>query len=85
MSQTITDTELGAFFTKPNGVLKFMDRNAIVKAHAASPTVYVDSGSGIYYESVDFDIDDTVLANDVTVTRDNGTAQNVTDTASISA
>ena len=81
--QTVTDTELGAFFTKTNGVLKFMDRNAIVKAHAASPTVFVDTGSGIYYESIDFDIDDTILANDVTVQRTGGSAQNVSDTDSI--
>ena len=83
--QTVVDTELGAFFTKPNGVLKFMDRNAIVKAHAGTPTDYVDTGSGIYYESVDFDIDDTILANDVTVQRTGGTAQNVTDATSISS
>jgi len=83
--QTIVDTELGAFFTKTNGVLKFMDRNAIVKAHAASPTVYVDTGSGIYYESIDFDIDDTTLANDVTVTRTGGSAMNVRDATSISS
>ena len=83
--QTITDTELGAFFTKTNGVLKFMDRNAIVKAHAAAPTVFVDTGSGIYYESIDFDIDDTILANDVTVQRTGGTAQNVSDATSIAS
>jgi hypothetical protein len=83
--QTVVDTELGAFFTKTNGVLKFMDRNAIVKAHAASPTVYVDTGSGIYYESIDFDIDDTTLANDVTVQRTGGSAQNVSDATSISS
>ena len=81
--QTITDTELGAFFTKTNGVLKFMDRNAIVIAHGSSPTVFVDTGAGIYYESIDFDIDDTILANDVTVTRTGGSAQNVSDTTSI--
>jgi hypothetical protein len=83
--QTIVDTELGAFFAKTNGVLKFMDRNAIVIAHAASPTVYVDTGSGIYYESIDFDIDDTILANDVTVQRSGGTAQNVSDATSIAS
>ena len=83
--QTVTDTDLGAFFTKPNGVLKFMDRNAIVKAHAATPTDYVDTGSGIYYESVAFDIDDTILANSVTVTRTGGTAQTVNDATSIAS
>jgi hypothetical protein len=83
--QNVTDTELGAFFTKTNGVLKFMDRNAIVKAHGSSPTVFADTGSDIYYESIDFDIDDTILANDVTVQRTGGTAQNVSDATSIAS
>ena len=83
--QTVTDTEFGAFFTKSNGVLKFMDRDAIVTAHAQTPTEFVDSGAGIKYESVSFDVDDIVLANDVTVTRTGGTAQNVTNAASIAS
>ena len=32
-------------------------------------SVFDDTGSNIQYQAVDFDIDDTVLANDVTVTR----------------
>ncbi len=83
--QTVTDTEFGAFFTKSNGVLKFMDRDAIVTAHAQTPTEFVDSGAGIKYESVSFDVDDIVLANDVTVTRTGGSAQNVTNAASIAS
>jgi len=83
--QTVTDTEFGAFFVKANGVLKFMDRDAVIAAHAQTPDAYVDSGSGINYESVDFDVDDVVLANDVTVQRTGGTAQNVTDSTSIAS
>ena len=83
--QTVTDSEFGAFFTKSNGVLKFMDRDAIITAHGQSPTVFADTGSDIYYEEVEFDIDDIVLANDVTVQRTGGTAQNVTDSASIAS
>jgi hypothetical protein len=83
--QTVTDTEFGAFFVKSNGSLKFMDRDAIITAHAQTPTEYVDSGSGIKYEQVSFDIDDVVLANDVTVQRTGGSAQNVSDSASIAS
>ena len=83
--QTVVDTEFGAFFTKVNGVLRFMDRDAIITAHAQSPTVFADTGSDIYYEEVEFDIDDIVLANDVTVQRIGGTAQNVTDATSIAS
>ena len=61
-----------------------MDRNDIVKKHAESPTVFDDTGANIQYQSVDFDIDDTILANDVSVQRSGGTAQNVTDSSSIS-
>jgi len=82
--QVVNQTELGAFYTKTNGVLKFMDRNDIVKKHAESPTVFDDTGANIQYQSVDFDIDDTILANDVSVQRSGGTAQNVTDSTSIS-
>ena len=83
--QTVTDSEFGAFFTKVNGVLKFMDRDAIVTAHGQTPTVFADTGSDIYYEEVAFEIDDIVLANDVTVTRSGGTAQNVSDATSIAS
>ena len=83
--QTVTDSEFGAFFTKSNGVLKFMDRDAIITAHGQSPTVFADTGSDIYYEEVEFDIDDIVLANDVTVQRTGGTAQSVTDSTSIAS
>ncbi len=82
--QAVNQTELGAFFTQTNGVLKFMDRNDIVKKHAESPTVFDDTGANIQYQSVDFDIDDTVLANDVSVQRAGGTAQSVTDSTSVS-
>ncbi len=61
-----------------------MDRNNIVKKHAETPIQFDDTGSNIQYQAVDFDIDDTVLANDVTVTRTGGSAQNVTDSTSIS-
>ena len=82
--QAVNQTELGAFFCETNGVLKFYDRAGIIAKHAETPTEFDDTGTNIQYQSVDFDIDDTVLANDVTVTRSGGTAQNVTDSTSIS-
>ena len=56
-----------------------MDRNDIVKKHAESPTVFDDTGANIQYQSVDFDIDDTILANNVSVKRVGGSAQSVSD------
>tara|TARA_B100001250_G_scaffold118946_1_gene100950 strand:- start:2195 stop:3436 length:1242 start_codon:yes stop_codon:yes gene_type:complete len=81
--QQVSQTELGAFYCETNGVLKFLDRSAIIAKHAETPIEFDDTGANIQYQAVDFDIDDTVLANDVTVTRNSGTAQNVTDTTSI--
>lgn len=84
--QTITDTELGAFYTKTNGVLKFLDRDAIIKLHAGTADVYDDSaGANIQYQSLDFALDETVLANKVAVTRSGGSTQSVSDTASINS
>lgn len=82
--QAVNQTELGAFFCETNGTLKFMDRNDIVKKHAESPTVFDDTGANIQYQSVDFDIDDTILANNVSVKRVGGSAQSVSDATSIS-
>ena len=85
--QTVVDTELGAFFITATGVTKFMDRNDIVKAHGSTPTVFSDvSGtSDILYQGLDFALDETILANDVTVTAEGGTAQNVVDATSVTS
>ena len=85
--QAVVDTELGAFFITAEGVTKFMDRNDIVKAHGSTPTVFSDvSGTpDILYQGVDFALDETILANDVTVTAEGGTAQNVVDSASVTS
>ncbi len=83
--QQVTQTELGAFYCETNGVLKFLDRADIIAKHDETPIEFDDTGTNIQYQAVDFDIDDTVLANDVTVERAGGTAQNVSDSTSISS
>tara|TARA_B100000131_G_scaffold315060_1_gene352885 strand:- start:859 stop:2100 length:1242 start_codon:yes stop_codon:yes gene_type:complete len=82
--QAVNQTELGAFFCETNGVLKFLDRADIIAKHAETPVEFDDTGANIQYQSVDFDIDDTILANNVSVKRVGGTEQNVTDSTSIS-
>ena len=55
----------------------------LVKKADETPTVFADDGSAITYQQIEFANDDTLLVNDVTVTRLNGTSQNVFDQTSI--
>lgn len=81
--QTATNSELGAFYMEGDGTARFVSRhNTIVKA-AATPLVFDDDGTDISYSAITLAIDDTLLANDVTVQNEGGIAQNVTNATSI--
>jgi len=81
--QTIEQSEFGAFFVDAEGNAIFYSRDTVSKKADGTPTVYTDTGTGISYQNIDFAFDDTLLVNDVTVTRAGGTAQNVSDATSI--
>jgi hypothetical protein len=81
--QTIEQSEFGAFFVDTEGNAIFYSRDTVSKKADGIPTVYTDTGTGISYQNIDFAFDDTLLVNDVTVTRSGGTAQNVSDATSI--
>lgn len=83
--QLVEKSEFGGFFVDRNGVITFLSRSSVSAAAAAAPTVFADDGSGISYQDVAFAYDDVLMLNDVTVTRDGGTAQNVYDQPSIDA
>jgi len=76
-------TEIGGFYMDTDGKTKFVSRNNTIAALAASPTQFNDTGSQIPYVSVDFNTDDTVLANKISITRTGGSAQVVSDATSI--
>ncbi|CAB4214910.1 hypothetical protein UFOVP1616_55 [uncultured Caudovirales phage] len=81
--QMIEKSEFGGFFMTKRGKARFMSRTAVGTAAAQTATTFADDGSGISYQDIAFAFDDTLILNDVTVTRAGGVAQNVYDQTSI--
>ena len=81
--QLVESSEFGGFFISAEGNATFLSRDTISKKADENPTVFADDGTGIGYQQIEFANDDTLLVNDVTVTRLNGTSQNVFDQTSI--
>ena len=81
--QLVESSEFGGFFIDAEGNATFLSRDTVSKKADEIPTIFADDGSGITYNQIEFANDDTLLVNDVTVTRLNGTSQNVFDQTSI--
>ncbi len=81
--QLVESSEFGGFFIDAEGNATFLSRDTISKKADETPTIFADDGSAITYNQIEFANDDTLLVNDVTVTRLNGTSQNVFDQTSI--
>ena len=81
--QNIEQTELGGFFIDEEGNAVFLSRSTVSLKADETPLFFNDDGTNISYQSIDFAYDDTQIFNDITVTRLNGTAQNVQSTSSI--
>lgn len=82
--QLVETSEFGGFFIDAEGNATFLSRDTVSKKADETPTVFADDGTGIGYQQIEFANDDTLLVNDVTVTRLNGVApQNVFDQTSI--
>ena len=81
--QLVESSEFGGFFLDAEGNATFLSRDTISKKADETPTIFADDGSAITYNQIEFANDDTLLVNDVTVTRLNGTSQNVFDQTSI--
>jgi hypothetical protein len=81
--QLVEVSEFGGFFIDAEGNATFLSRETVSEKADETPTVFADDGSGITYNQIEFANDDTLLVNDVTVTRLNGTPQNVFDQPSI--
>ena len=81
--QLVESSEFGGFFLSAEGNATFLSRDNISKKADETPIVFADDGTGITYQQIEFANDDTLLVNDVTVTRLNGTSQNVFDQTSI--
>jgi len=81
--QLVEKSEFGAFYLDASGTVNYLSRTTVSEKADATPVVYADDGSGIYYQGIDFAYDDTLIVNDVSVQRLNGTVQNVFDQTSI--
>jgi len=81
--QLVESSEFGGFFIDGEGNANFLSRDTVSKKADETPTIFSDDGSGITYNQIEFANDDTLLVNDVTVTRLNGTSQNTFDQTSI--
>jgi hypothetical protein len=76
--------EQGAFFIESNGYATFKSRSNVMKTNGAAPiTYFANDGSGIVYAGVTFAHDDKLVVNQCSTTNIGGTAQNVSDAASI--
>lgn len=83
--QLIETSDVGAFFIDPDGRATYYSRLELASKASGTATAFKDDGTGIGYQQLDVDLDDTELANQVSFTRAGGTAQVVSDNASISA
>jgi len=76
--------EQGAFFIESNGYATFKSRSNVIKTNGAAPITYFSNdGTAIVYSGVTFAHDDKLVVNQASTTNIGGTAQNVSDAASI--
>jgi len=81
--QTVATTEYGAIYMGADGKVVFQDRSVTVASIGGTPTVFNDNGTSISYFDVKWVLDDTQVYNKATITREGGSVQTVSDTASI--
>jgi hypothetical protein len=81
--QTVSTTEYGALYMDTQGRVAFQDRNITVSSVAGTPVVFKDDGTAIGYFDVKWVFDDTQIYNLATITRQGGTVQTASDSASI--
>jgi hypothetical protein len=81
--RTVEGSELGGLFVDSSGRVVFKSRQGLAQAAIASPLQFSDQGTNLPYSSLDFAFDDVEIINDVTVTREGGAPQTVTDSTSV--
>jgi hypothetical protein len=81
--QTVTSTEYGSLYMDGFGNLVFQDRALTSSSVAGTPVDFNDNGTGISYNNAVWKLDDTLVFNNVSVTRTGGTAQVAFNQASI--
>lgn len=81
--ELVKKSEFGELFLDAEGRVTFLSRTAVTESLASPVYTFADDGSGIAFQNAVVALDDSLVVNDVTVTRAGGTAQNVFDQDSI--
>lgn len=82
--QLVETSEFGGFFFQKTGTATFYSRDTVSKKADSTPYEFSDDGTKIGFSEIDFAYDDTLIVNDVTVTRAGSSSpQNVQDATSI--
>jgi hypothetical protein len=75
--RTVEDSEFGGIFLDGEGRVTFIDRDQLTTSLATPLYDFADDGTGIAFQNAVTAYDDTLIVNDVTVTRLGGSPQNV--------
>ena len=81
--QTVENSEFGGIYIDGESRVNFVNRTNLIKRPATAAYAFADDGTAISYTNAVVAFDDTTLANDITIQRLGGTAQNVFDQPSI--
>lgn len=81
--QNVEDSEFGGFFISAEGDATFYSRDTVSLNADSTPVLFSDDGTEIGYAQIDLAFDDTLIVNNVSVQRLNGTSQIVSDQTSI--
>lgn len=81
--ELVKKSEFGELFLDAEGRVTFLSRSAVTASLASPVYTFADDGLGIAFQNAVVALDDSLVVNDVTVTRAGGTAQNVFDQDSI--
>jgi len=81
--QTVEQSDLGALFVDHTGKITYYDRGHLSQLASGTPVYFDDTGTNVQYQDIRVSLDDTELANQVTLTRYGGQPQTASDSASI--
>ena len=73
--ETVTQSEYGALYVDASGSFVFQDRAVTAGSIGATPTLFADDGSGIYYQDAAWVLNDVLVFNKATITRLGGSPQ----------
>ena len=81
--QTIELSEYGSLYVDASGNFVFQDRSVTTGSVGGTPTVFNDNGTGIQYFNAKWLLNDSLIYNYATITREGGTTQTASNAASI--